>query len=228
MEINKLDDYISKSYTVESFKKTYAHCLQPVEGQPAWPVSDRPRPEGPKEIKKPGRKKKQRTREEQEKPKTTRVSKVGTVIKCSLCKGTGHNKTSCYKRHGIASASNGARTESANPPVMASQKARRPVQLQPLTQAKGRGKCHLRIQTKRRKLKAPKEAQRKRTIQVVTLSMYMGLCKDHNLAQVLLSMYPLDPLLPKLQTTMEDGTQERSTLEPVSSWVSKIDCLLCS
>ncbi len=118
-ETNCIDDYISRSYTIENFKRTYAHCLQPVEGQAAWPVSDRPRPEAPKEMKKPGRKKKNRTREEQEKPKSTRVSKVGTVIRCGFCKKPGHNKTSCLKRHGIASNSApAAPSGSANPPVM--------------------------------------------------------------------------------------------------------------
>jgi predicted metal-binding protein len=44
----------------------------------------------------PGRpKKNDRKREEQEKPKTKKMSKHGTVIVCSLCGDSGHNKSSC-------------------------------------------------------------------------------------------------------------------------------------
>jgi len=51
----------------------------------------------------PDRPKKARKRETGEKPKTTRVSKVGTRIRCSKCKGVGHNISSCDRRHGVAS-----------------------------------------------------------------------------------------------------------------------------
>ncbi|XP_037475714.1 uncharacterized protein LOC119353223 isoform X1 [Triticum dicoccoides] len=102
---NNIDDYIDKCYSIEAFKKTYAFCLQPVEGRPAWPVSERPRPNPPGEITMPGRKKKQRTREQQEKPRcATRVSKRGTKIRCSMCKLHGHNRTSCKARNGTGSS----------------------------------------------------------------------------------------------------------------------------
>uniref|UniRef100_A0A8R7V023 SWIM-type domain-containing protein n=1 Tax=Triticum urartu TaxID=4572 RepID=A0A8R7V023_TRIUA len=102
---NNIDDYIDKCYSIEAFKKTYAFCLQPVEGRPAWPVSERPRPNPPGEIMMPGRKKKQRTREQQEKPRcATRVSKRGTKIRCSMCKLHGHNRTSCKARNGTGSS----------------------------------------------------------------------------------------------------------------------------
>lgn len=102
---NKLDDYIADCYRVDNFKKTYAYCLQALEGRAAWPVSQRPKPKAPRHINMPGRKKKCRTREEEEKPKTSKVSKVGTVIKRSLCKHSGHNKTTCKQRNGVPSAS---------------------------------------------------------------------------------------------------------------------------
>lgn len=102
---NNIEEYIHKCYSIEEFKKTYGYCPQPVEGRPAWPVSDRLRPEPPGEIAMSERKKKSRTREDQEKPRVaTRVSRVGTKIKCSVCKQFGHNKTSCKPRHGIGSS----------------------------------------------------------------------------------------------------------------------------
>jgi alpha-galactosidase len=57
-----------------------------------------------------GRPKTQRTREPNEQPKATKMSRVGTVIICHKCKGVGHNKSSCDRRSanvpsaGVASA----------------------------------------------------------------------------------------------------------------------------
>jgi hypothetical protein len=58
-----VDDYIAKCYHVYDFKKTYEHYLQPMEGMPAWPISNRPRPVTPGHIAMPHRKKKSRTKE---------------------------------------------------------------------------------------------------------------------------------------------------------------------
>jgi hypothetical protein len=102
---NCLDDYIAPCYSTESFKKTYAHCLQPVEGMTSWPVSDREKLKAPGYVRMPGRPKTERRREATEPPKGSRMSKVGTVIRCTKCKQTGHNRTSCDKRN-AASAGN--------------------------------------------------------------------------------------------------------------------------
>ena len=92
----QIDDFIHPCYSVEMFKKIYDHCLQPVEGEEMWPVSANPRPQAPGYVRMPGRpKKNDRKREETEKPKGKKMSKHGTVIKCSLCSGTGHNKSGC-------------------------------------------------------------------------------------------------------------------------------------
>uniref|UniRef100_A0ACD5VJ30 Uncharacterized protein n=1 Tax=Avena sativa TaxID=4498 RepID=A0ACD5VJ30_AVESA len=101
-----LDDYIVKCYHVEEFRKTYAHCLQPVEGMPEWPISNMPRPVALGHIAMPCRKKKSRTREPEEKPGSTRVSRTGTTIRCGKCKQLGHNKTSCERRNGGVDPSN--------------------------------------------------------------------------------------------------------------------------
>ena len=85
-----------------------------------------PRTVGPKDNNNPGRRKKNRTREEQEKPNGTRVRKVGTMIKCGLCRKTGHSRTSCYRIHGIVSTSTTtppAPTRSANPLPMVTNSA---------------------------------------------------------------------------------------------------------
>ncbi|XP_047045621.1 uncharacterized protein LOC124650098 [Lolium rigidum] len=95
-----LDDYIAKCYHVEEFRKTYEHCLQPLEGMPAWPISNRTRPVAPGHIAMPGRKKKSRTKEPEEKPGSSRVSRAGTTIRCGKCKQQGHNRKSCERRNG--------------------------------------------------------------------------------------------------------------------------------
>ena len=72
--------------------------MQPVQGEEMWPVSPNPRPQAPGYVKMPGRpSNNDRKREETEKPKGKKMSKHGTVIKCSLCGSIGHNKASCIK-----------------------------------------------------------------------------------------------------------------------------------
>jgi hypothetical protein len=94
-----VEDFIDPCYSVEVLNKIYEHCLQPVEGEEMWPVSDKPRPQAPGYVKMPGRpKKNDRKREETEKPKcANKMSKHGTTISCSMCGNPGHNKSSCTK-----------------------------------------------------------------------------------------------------------------------------------
>ena len=98
---NSLDEYIAPCYHVTQFKNTYSHCLNPVEGMQSWPESDMPTLRAPGYVKMPGRPKKERTREPQEQHKARKLSKVGTVIRCRKCKGTGHNRSTCDRRHGV-------------------------------------------------------------------------------------------------------------------------------
>jgi hypothetical protein len=94
-----VEDFIDPCYSVEVFNRIYEHCLQPVEGEELWPVSEKPRPQAPGYVKMPGRpKKNDRRREEHEKPKPTKKkTKHGTVIVCSMCGNAGHNKSGCSK-----------------------------------------------------------------------------------------------------------------------------------
>lgn len=101
---NKLDEYIATCFTVDEFKKTYDHFLEPVEGMQNWPTSEMAKPLPPKILKMPGRPKKER-RQPHEKPKGKKLSKVGTIIKCSKCKQTGHNRSSCDRRNKAPSQS---------------------------------------------------------------------------------------------------------------------------
>ncbi|WVZ53833.1 hypothetical protein U9M48_004722 [Paspalum notatum var. saurae] len=103
---NSLDEYVADCYKVEQFKKIYSHCLEPVEGMHSWPVSDRPKLKAPGYIRMPGRPKTERRREPQEKPKAKKMSRMGIRIRCTKCKGVGHNRASCDKKNAGASTQN--------------------------------------------------------------------------------------------------------------------------
>jgi len=96
----KIDDYIAPCYSIEVYNKIYDHCLQPLEGEESWPISTNPKPQPPGHISLPGRPKTERRREEGEKPKGTKMSKVGGKITCSSCKRQGHNRSSCKNNDG--------------------------------------------------------------------------------------------------------------------------------
>ena len=94
----RIEDFIDKCYSVEQFKKIYEHCLEPVEGEERWPVSQNPRPQAPGYVSMPGRpRKNDRRREEGEAPKGKKMSRNGIKITCSMCGNKGHNKSGCHK-----------------------------------------------------------------------------------------------------------------------------------
>lgn len=104
---NGLDSYIAECYSVDSFKKIYEHCLQPVEGMNSWPEDEREPLSAPGYIKMPGRPKRERRRELHEPAKATKASKVSTVMRCTKCKQVGHNRSTC-DRHNTGCSSNSA------------------------------------------------------------------------------------------------------------------------
>ena len=74
----------------------------------------------------PGRPKKERERhdgEKKKKPPQGKLSKKGTAIRCRVCKGIGHNRTTCSRRTGSGNASGGA-SQSGNASGGASQSVR--------------------------------------------------------------------------------------------------------
>lgn len=93
----KLDDFIAPCYSIDAYLKTYAHVLQPIEGLGNWPISDMPRPEPPAFVKMPRRPKTERRREVGEQNKGTKLSRVGTKIRCRLCGKNDHNARRCPK-----------------------------------------------------------------------------------------------------------------------------------
>lgn len=89
--------FIAQGYSIEEYKKTYDHCMEPLEGEERWPTSDHhPKPSPPGYVKMPGRPKgKSRKRKPGEKPKATKMSRVGTIMRCGLCHKTKHSSRGC-------------------------------------------------------------------------------------------------------------------------------------
>jgi len=88
--------YVHMCFSLEAYKRTYQHVLQPIEHESAWPVSQNPKPLPLRVKKMPGRPKKNRRKDPSEpKRSSTKSSRVGTKIKCGRCKGDGHNSRTC-------------------------------------------------------------------------------------------------------------------------------------
>ena len=90
MSSKPAEEYIADCYSIEEYNKIYDHCLMPMEGMDQWPTDPR-KPQPPAYVKMPGRSRKERRRELGEAKKATKVSRIGTKIKCSKCKSTSHN-----------------------------------------------------------------------------------------------------------------------------------------
>jgi hypothetical protein len=90
------NNYVHMCFSIEAYKRTYQHVLQPVEHESAWPVFENPKPLPPRVKKMPGRPPKSRRKDASEPVKSsTKASRVGTKIKYSRCKGSSHNIRRC-------------------------------------------------------------------------------------------------------------------------------------
>ncbi|KAL4346616.1 hypothetical protein GQ457_17G004420 [Hibiscus cannabinus] len=88
-------DYLDDCYRRDNYLKSYKHMLHPVKGPMFWPKSNAELIVPPTRKKKHGRPQKERRREELEGPKKSKLSRVGRIMKCSICRLEGHNKTKC-------------------------------------------------------------------------------------------------------------------------------------
>ncbi|KAK9000281.1 hypothetical protein V6N11_080784 [Hibiscus sabdariffa] len=88
-------DYLDDCYRRDNYLKAYKHMLHPVKGPMFWPKSNAELIVPPTRKKKHGRPQKERRREELEGPKKSKLSRVGRIMRCSICRLEGHNKTKC-------------------------------------------------------------------------------------------------------------------------------------
>ncbi|XP_044968916.1 uncharacterized protein LOC123428866 [Hordeum vulgare subsp. vulgare] len=149
-------DFIHKCYSVEQFKNIYEHCLEPVEGQERWPISEKPRPQAPGYVSMPGRpRKNDRKREEGEVPKGKKMSKYGTKITCSMCGHKGHNKAGCNNNPEKGRKKN-AFLKKTGRKMKSFEQANTDAQIRASQQAKSIGEVQAQAGTNGRKRKATK------------------------------------------------------------------------
>lgn len=94
-------DFVSQWFTTDMFLKSYQYNIMPLNGSDMWPQVDYIKPLPPKKRRLPGRPtvKRRRDQEEREdKGRKHKVTKIGAVLRCSICKERGHNKVRCPKK----------------------------------------------------------------------------------------------------------------------------------
>jgi hypothetical protein len=94
-EGSKIEDYVNHCYTIEKYKKSYEPIIHHVPSMKQWTRTQYNPVNPPLERCHPGRPKKQRKKDPTEPRNPYRFSKLGTNIKCSICKKFGHNSRTC-------------------------------------------------------------------------------------------------------------------------------------
>ncbi|KAJ3680937.1 hypothetical protein LUZ60_015426 [Juncus effusus] len=92
-------NYVSDCFRKETHRAIYTHFMVPVVGKQDWPKTGLDPPLPPFKRKMPGRPKKHARREQGvvPKPPPSKISKSGQIVRCSVCRQEGHNKTTCLK-----------------------------------------------------------------------------------------------------------------------------------
>ncbi|KAM0902373.1 hypothetical protein ACQ4PT_019399 [Festuca glaucescens] len=88
------ENLVHNCYTVETYKRAYAYTLAPLRGRAFWEKMNATRVHPPLYTKVMGRPKRCRRKAPEEKVKkgVTYFTKAGTIIHCSICGKSGHNK----------------------------------------------------------------------------------------------------------------------------------------
>ncbi|XP_038707254.1 uncharacterized protein LOC120002562 [Tripterygium wilfordii] len=88
---DKPEDYINLWYKTPIYLRAYQVPLEPIRGENMWPKSELDVVVPPKLRKMPGRPKKKRRREINENVLKHKLSRVGRLVTCNVCKSKGHN-----------------------------------------------------------------------------------------------------------------------------------------
>ncbi|CAI9261002.1 unnamed protein product [Lactuca saligna] len=95
------EDYVSPWLTTRMFCNAYLYTIKPLNGSDMWPDVDYIKPLPPKMRRMPGRPSTKRKRDQIEnelKGNKHTVSKRGIVMRCSICRESGHNKAKCPQK----------------------------------------------------------------------------------------------------------------------------------
>ncbi|RYR07974.1 hypothetical protein Ahy_B05g075480 [Arachis hypogaea] len=99
------EDFCHKWLTMDAYRDTYAHYVNPLPGQSLWEKSEQNRPQAPKKKKKPGPLTKKRRKDADEGNGGSKKSNVTGTLKrqlkpftCKYCLQKGHTKRGCPKK----------------------------------------------------------------------------------------------------------------------------------
>ena len=94
-EGSKIEDYVNYCYTIEKYKKSYEPIIHPVPSMKQWSRTQYDPIDPPLERCQPGKPKRKRKRDLTEPRNPYRFSKLGTNIKCFVCKKFEHDSRTC-------------------------------------------------------------------------------------------------------------------------------------
>nr|KAJ0193556.1 hypothetical protein LSAT_V11C800421030 [Lactuca sativa] len=95
------EEYVSEWFTTSMYASCYRYNIRPLNCSAMWPEVDYTKPLPPKKRRLPGRPTMKRKRDQVEREaKGTRhtVSKKGMIMRCTICRERGHNRSTCPLR----------------------------------------------------------------------------------------------------------------------------------
>ncbi|XP_020080199.1 uncharacterized protein LOC109703884 [Ananas comosus] len=92
------EDYVHDCYSIETYKKCYAHLIKPINGQDMWTKTGQEPIQPPDNKKRPGRPKMARKKSASELQTSNKLGRHGVRMTCTKCGEKGHNKATCNRR----------------------------------------------------------------------------------------------------------------------------------
>ncbi|KAL7605835.1 hypothetical protein Lser_V15G17660 [Lactuca serriola] len=95
------EEYVSEWFTTSMYASCYRYNIRPLNCSAMWPEVDYTKPLPPKKRRLPGRPTMKRKRDQVEREaKGTRhtISKKGMIMRCTICRERGHNRSTCPLR----------------------------------------------------------------------------------------------------------------------------------
>nr|KAJ0198631.1 hypothetical protein LSAT_V11C600320650 [Lactuca sativa] len=96
-----VEEYVSPWFTNKIFLNSYRYTINPLNGSDTWPHVDYIKPLPPKSkrlLGRPSTKSKRVQIEKENQGKKHSVTKRGNVMKCNICRESGHNRTTCPQK----------------------------------------------------------------------------------------------------------------------------------
>ncbi|CAI9265482.1 unnamed protein product [Lactuca saligna] len=96
-----VEEYVSPWFTTSMYLNCYRNTINPLNGSDMWPHVYYISPLPPKRRRLPGRPSTKRKRDQIERKnqgKKHSITKRGSVMKCSICRESGHNRTTCPQK----------------------------------------------------------------------------------------------------------------------------------